>query len=93
MLSQYISQLSLDIRWKARKHGIIPDALSRLLRDGYSEDDPKGDGILEEVATYHATLLEIAPPFWKKPVEACKADETWVKFFEMLRNGGPGRHD
>ena len=78
--SQYLSMFELDIRYKPGKKNIVPDALSRLLRDSKETSEPEDEeGILDALTTYvyAASLVEMSPDFRKQVREAIDSDKRW----------------
>ena len=86
--SQYLSMFDLDIRYKPGKRNVVPDALSRLLRDRI-ETSELGDeeGILDALTTYvyAASLVEMSPDFRKRISEAVEADKRWKDVLAVAR--------
>lgn len=81
--SQYLSIFELDIRYKPGIKNIVPDALSRLLRNRVTASK-SDEGILEtlfnENVTYvhAASLVEMSTDFRQRLAKALKEDDVWA---------------
>ena len=84
-ISQYVSQFSLNIRWKSKKQNIVLDVLFRLLRKRLSQEESKKEDILNEVYVYHLTLVKMTSLFKKKLRKAYQTNKKWFKILKMLR--------
>lgn len=55
--SQYLSQYTLDVRWKPGKQHVVPDALSRLQAASLSSRTNVLDHLSDETPIYHTTTV------------------------------------
>jgi hypothetical protein len=64
----YLSQYALDIRYRAGKNNIVPDAFSRLIRlkhdsNSLSENKDILEDVINKYHYYNATVIEISDEF------------------------------
>jgi hypothetical protein len=64
----YLSQYTLDIKYRAGKNNIVSDALSRLIRLKYdsnslSEDKNIFENAIDKYYCYNITVIEISDEF------------------------------
>jgi hypothetical protein len=66
-VSQYLLQFQFDVRYKLRKHYIIPNALSRLLiKSESSFNIYSPDNIFDDINNFHIILIKILDIFKNK---------------------------
>ena len=82
--SQYCSQFCLDVRHRPGRLNVVPDALSRLLnRVADLKNRPLGD-TLDEIHTYHTTVVGMSPEFQDKLKKAYLEDKRWTEMMNQL---------
>lgn len=83
--SQYASQFNLDVRWRPGKQNVVPDALSRLLREREEKFDTNVAGVLDDVFSFVMTLTEMSGEYRTKLKDAYAEDKKWARILEVLQ--------
>jgi hypothetical protein len=96
--SLYLSQFSLDVRYRSGPLNIVPDALSRLANTKAQLAAPSDENVLEdvqecfhlsdEIGAYNATMIEMDPDFAARIKQGYAEDTAWQDTYERLRRGG-----
>ena len=87
--SIYLSQFTLDIRYKAGQTNTVPDALSRL--PGDQKVNMLEPGVLDTLHLnvvpyiYNAILIEMSDDFKTKLKKAYTEDKHWTKVIKLLK--------
>jgi hypothetical protein len=89
--SQYCSQFCLDVRHRPGRLNIVPDALSRLPNKVADLKNRSLGNTLDEIHTYHTTVIGMSSEFQDKLKKAYLEDKRWTEVINQLRR--PGRAD
>lgn len=83
--SQYLSQYNLDVRHRPGKIHLVPNALSRLLGDMGNKNSNKDNNTLDDIDTYHVTLIEMSKDYKTQLRDAYDKDEQWRRILHLLK--------
>jgi hypothetical protein len=95
--SLYLSQFSLDVRYRFGPLNIVSDALSRLANTKAQFTAPSDENVLEniqeyfhlsdKIGAYNATIIEIDPDFAARIKLDYAKNTAWQNTYERLRRG------
>jgi hypothetical protein len=84
--SQYLSQFDLDVRYRPGRIHLVPDALSRLLHGmEIANKEKPDDNVLDNVGSYHLTLVELSPTFKASLRRAYQEDPLWSRLLHLTK--------
>ena len=102
--SQYLSSFDLEVKHKAGKSNVVPDALSRLKGTPTPADaadvldslhaSPGKEAFnkhQDQGTAFHVTLVEMSESFKQRLVKEYKKDDQWSKLLTMLKRLAQGQ--
>jgi hypothetical protein len=89
----YLFQYALDIRYRADKDNIIPNAFSRLARLKYDSNSLSEDkGIFEDIINkyyyYNVIVIEMSDEFKNNIKKKYDNEDRWQKIYKRFRFHG-----